>query len=143
VPATLRLFDEHPDRTWVVCGRGAPVRRRRALESRGVRLIESRVRGGHLDLLAVSRRLAKEGLTTLLLEGGGELAAAWLRGRLVDEVHWFLAPRLLGGDGRPSLGALELRKLAASPRLDGEVRRLGGDVYLRSEVRYPARRGDR
>ena len=50
--------------------------------------------------------LARAGLTQLLVEGGGELAAALLREGLVDELHWFLSNRLLGGDGRPALADL-------------------------------------
>jgi riboflavin biosynthesis pyrimidine reductase len=64
-----------------------------------------------------------------------------LRARLVDELHWFVAPRLLGGDGRPSLGDLGLKSLIASPLLDGRVGRLGGDLYIRGPVRYPPGRG--
>ena len=78
------------------------------------------------------RALAREGLTSLLVEGGGVLAAALLRDRLVDEVHWIVSPRLLGGDGRPALGPLGLARLAGAPQLEElAVRRLGGDLWLR------------
>ena len=53
----------------------------------------------------------------MLVEGGGQLAAALLREELVDEVHWFVAPRLLGEEGRAALGPLGLRRLGESPCL--------------------------
>ena len=53
-------------------------------------------KGRHLDLRRGLRLLAKAGITEVLVEGGGELAAALLREGLVDEVHWFVSPRLLG-----------------------------------------------
>jgi diaminohydroxyphosphoribosylaminopyrimidine deaminase/5-amino-6-(5-phosphoribosylamino)uracil reductase len=139
VSTRIRLFSDFPETTWVVYGRGAPASRRRAVERTGARLLEVPTLSGRVDLAAALRRLAREGLTQILVEGGGELAAAFLRRRMIDEVHWFLAPRLLGGDGRPALGALELRSLATAPWLEGDLGRREGDVYIRGAVHYPAR----
>jgi len=81
-------------------------------------------------------KLARTGLTQVLVEGGGELAAALLREGLVDELHWFLSNRLLGGDGRPALGPLEVRALAESYQLeDLRVRRAGDDLHIQGSVR--------
>ena len=120
--------------------RSAPISRRVAAML-GARVLEVPVRSGKLDLKRSAARLAREGLTQILVEGGGVLAAALLRARLVDELHWFVAPRLLGGDGRPSLGDLGLKSLIASPLIDGRVGRLGGDLYIRGPVCYPPGRG--
>jgi diaminohydroxyphosphoribosylaminopyrimidine deaminase/5-amino-6-(5-phosphoribosylamino)uracil reductase len=92
-------------------------------------------RGRHLDLPRALERLAREGLTSLLVEGGGGLAAALLRECLVDEVHWFAAPTLIGGDGRPALAALSLARLSSRIRLERQsVKRLGEDLYLHGLV---------
>ena len=78
---------------------------------------------------------AAEGLTSVFVEGGGVLAAALLRRGLVDELHWFAAPSLLGADGRPALGPLAVASLARRVRLrEVEVSRLGDDVYVRGLV---------
>jgi diaminohydroxyphosphoribosylaminopyrimidine deaminase/5-amino-6-(5-phosphoribosylamino)uracil reductase len=51
----------------------------------------------------------------------------------VDEIHWFAAPSLLGGDARPALAALGIRRLAERVALDvREVRRVGEDLYVRA-----------
>ena len=123
------------DRTWVLAGAGAPAARRRALEARGVRILEVGGQGGRLDLRRALARLGREGLTTLLVEGGGTLAAALLRAGLVDELHWFAAPSLLGGDARPALGPLAIRRLAGRVALEGaRVIRLGPDLYIHGKV---------
>lgn len=142
VPPTARLFRPDPERTLVLTARDAPARRRRALEAVGVRLVDlPRRRRGGLDLRRGLVRLGELGLTTLLVEGGGELAAALLREGLVDELHWFAAPTLLGGDARPALGALGLRRLAERTDLEvGEVRRLGPDLYVHGLVHGRAAR---
>jgi diaminohydroxyphosphoribosylaminopyrimidine deaminase/5-amino-6-(5-phosphoribosylamino)uracil reductase len=141
VPASAKLYRNHPERTWVLCSPNAAASRQRRLKALGARVLEVPVRTGKLDLKRSVARLAREGLTQILVEGGGVLAAALLRARLVDELHWFVAPRLLGGDGRPSLGDLGLKSLIASPLIDGRVGRLGGDLYIRGPICYPPGRG--
>jgi diaminohydroxyphosphoribosylaminopyrimidine deaminase/5-amino-6-(5-phosphoribosylamino)uracil reductase len=148
VPPTLGLYrDGFADRTWVLCGARAPQQRRRGVAATGARLFEVRTSGGHLRLKEALARLAREGLTEVLVEGGGQLAAALLREELVDEVHWFVAPRLLGEEGRAALGPLGLRRLGEAPRLEqprvrvlaqGRAARAGAalleDVYLWGRV---------
>jgi diaminohydroxyphosphoribosylaminopyrimidine deaminase/5-amino-6-(5-phosphoribosylamino)uracil reductase len=92
-------------------------------------------RGRQLDLGRALARLAEEGLTSLFVEGGGGLAGALLRARLVDEVHWFAAPSLIGGDGRPAVGELALRRLSSRVQLElRSVTRVGEDLYLHGLV---------
>jgi diaminohydroxyphosphoribosylaminopyrimidine deaminase/5-amino-6-(5-phosphoribosylamino)uracil reductase len=129
-----------PERTWVLHRAGARGARSRA--ATGARLLAVACRAGHVDLRKAVARLADEGLTTVLVEGGGELAAALLRARLVDEIHWFVAPVLLGGDGRPALGALGWKRLRDAIRLDvASATRIGEDWHWRARLRG-ARRGD-
>jgi diaminohydroxyphosphoribosylaminopyrimidine deaminase/5-amino-6-(5-phosphoribosylamino)uracil reductase len=97
---------------------------------------ESDAAGG-IDLAVLLRRLGDEGLTRLLVEGGGILAAALLRLDLVDRLVWMRAPMIIGGDGIPAVAALDLGVLANSPRftlLSSET--AGGDLietYRRAE----------
>jgi diaminohydroxyphosphoribosylaminopyrimidine deaminase/5-amino-6-(5-phosphoribosylamino)uracil reductase len=70
----------------------------------------------------------------VLLEGGGKLAASFMRAGLIDRIEWFRAPIVLGGDARPALAALELGKLADAPRWKRlDVRTLGDDLWERYE----------
>jgi diaminohydroxyphosphoribosylaminopyrimidine deaminase/5-amino-6-(5-phosphoribosylamino)uracil reductase len=130
VPPDAKLHRGKAGQSWVLCGPRAPASRRRGLAASGARLLDVPARGKFLDLRRALRRLAREGLTEVLVEGGGKLAGALLRAGLVDEVHWYVAPRLLGGDARPALGALGLRSLARAPQLaEARVRRVGRDVH--------------
>jgi diaminohydroxyphosphoribosylaminopyrimidine deaminase/5-amino-6-(5-phosphoribosylamino)uracil reductase len=136
VPAGRRLYrGSDAAATWVLAAPGASTARRRRLEARGVRVLSTPRRGRHLDLAGALGRLAREGLTSLFVEGGGELAAALLREGLVDEVHWFAAPALIGGDGRPAVGALSLPRLSSRVRFETRtLKRLGEDLYLHGLV---------
>jgi diaminohydroxyphosphoribosylaminopyrimidine deaminase/5-amino-6-(5-phosphoribosylamino)uracil reductase len=135
VPTTARLYAEDAARTWVLCSRGAPASRRRDVAARGARLLPMRPRGGRIPLDAALARLGAEGLGTLLVEGGGDLAAALLRAGLVDELVWFVAPRLLGADARPAIGPLAVRELDAAPAFAIErVARLGPDLLVEARA---------
>jgi len=135
VAPDARLYRGEAARTWVLCARRAAAARRRALSRVGAVLIDVPRRGRHLDLKRGLAELADRGLTQVLFEGGGGLAAVLLREDLVDEVHWFLSPQLIGSDGVASLGELRLRALADAYRLTAvEVRRVGCDLHLRGAI---------
>ena len=138
VPPTARLFTPvGATRTWLLCReRARGIERARERAERVLALPTGDP--GHVDLEAAFQRLAEEGLTTVLVEGGGQLAAALLRADLVDEVHWLLAPRLIGSDGKPGLGPLGLTRLADAVDLDSwKTRRRGPDLHLHGEIRRP------
>lgn len=136
------LTDGHADSTVVLHARDAAPARARRLAAIGARLVPVRRRGAHLDLGAALRALAGIGVCEVLVEGGGTLAAALVAGALVDELHFILAPRLLGADGVPALGPLAVSRLSHAPQLEiARVRRLGsGDWHV---VAYPVDRGQR
>ncbi len=81
---------------------------------------------------AVLADLARRGVRSLLVEGGGEVAASWLASGLYDRVHASVAPLLIGGRTAPGpLGGAGAETLSAAPRLtDLHVRRRGPDVIL-------------
>lgn len=117
--------------TWVVTAQPP----RPHLAEAGVRVLRVQPGAhGRPDLAAASAALAAEGLGRLFVEGGGEVAAGFLRAGLVDRIEWFRAPIVIGGDGRPALGDLGLEQLAAAPRFRRlDVRSVGDDLWERYE----------
>jgi diaminohydroxyphosphoribosylaminopyrimidine deaminase/5-amino-6-(5-phosphoribosylamino)uracil reductase len=104
--------------TWLVTSEQAPATRARALERAGVRLLRLAAGpDGRLDLARVLAKLAHEGLSRVLVEGGAELAGALLRARLVDRLVWFQAPLVIGGDGLPAVAAFGVETIAEARRL--------------------------
>lgn len=86
------------------------------------------------ELKAVVEALSREGLKRLFVEGGGQVAASFLRCGLVDVIEWFRAPIVIGGEGRPAIGALAVAGLADAPHFRRtEVRELGDDLWERYE----------
>lgn len=83
---------------------------------------------------AVLHELDHRGVTSVLIEGGGQVAASFLRAGLVDRIEWFRAPVLIGGDGRPGVAALALANLSDAPKFRRlTVTPLGDDLWERYE----------
>lgn len=115
---------------WLLHGPAAPDARRAAWSATGATLIEVAEAEGGLDLTAALSALAQRGITRILSEGGGTVAAGLLTAGLVDELALFTGAVLIGADGRPALGALGLAALAAASRpVLRETQVLGPDLY--------------
>jgi diaminohydroxyphosphoribosylaminopyrimidine deaminase/5-amino-6-(5-phosphoribosylamino)uracil reductase len=100
----------------------------------GVRVLQVKAAGDRPDLHHTLERLADEGVGRLFVEGGGQAAASFLRCGLVDAVEWFRAPIVLGGEGRPAVGALALESLGAAPRFRRVgIEAVGDDLWERYE----------
>lgn len=116
---------------WMVHTAAASQTARAAWTATGATLIEvATAPGGEVDPTAALQALAGRGLTRILCEGGGQLAASLMRARLIDDLATYHAGALIGADGRPALGALGLKTLAEAPRLvlrDSQT--LGGDAF--------------
>jgi diaminohydroxyphosphoribosylaminopyrimidine deaminase/5-amino-6-(5-phosphoribosylamino)uracil reductase len=103
--------------TWVVTRTDASPQRRAALERSGVEVLTvPAAAGAPIEIGATLAALAARGLTRVLVEGGGAVAAALLRARLVDRLVWFQAPLVIGGDGLAAIAELGLDALADGPR---------------------------
>jgi len=88
-----------------------------------------RERSGEGFLTAVAADLSAKGLTRVLVEGGGQVAAGLHRAGLIDELYWFRGGQVLGGDGRPTVAALGLDRLSDAPQFKRrEALRLGEDI---------------
>ncbi len=129
-PGSRLIRTAEPDRAWILGTRAAAAGRRERLEAAGARVLLNRARAGHVDLRRAWTRLGSLGVNDLLVEGGGGLAAALLRARLVDRLYWFSAPLLIGGDGRPVLEGLDVARLSQALRPDRVETRLLGDDFL-------------
>jgi diaminohydroxyphosphoribosylaminopyrimidine deaminase / 5-amino-6-(5-phosphoribosylamino)uracil reductase len=115
---------------WLLCTPEAPAPAREALQSKGVEVIEvASNEQGRVEVAAAARELGKRQLMRVLIEGGGEVAAAFLKAELVDRVTAYQAGLMLGADSRSAVAGLGVQKLGFAPRFRlVSIRSLGGDV---------------
>jgi diaminohydroxyphosphoribosylaminopyrimidine deaminase/5-amino-6-(5-phosphoribosylamino)uracil reductase len=91
-----------------------------------------------LDLEAVLRSLYNLGITKVLCEGGAQLAAGLIEARLVDDLQWFLAPKLLLDSSAKDALALD-RALLLKDALKIDLftcRPIGGDILVSGLLKY-------
>ena len=129
------VSDEYVALTTVVVAKGAPVRRVAALRKR-VNVLEAPARNGRVDLRWLLKRLGREEVTHLLVEGGGEVNASFFENKLAQRVAFFYAPKVLGGKrARPAVGGKGAVNLKEAPKLENaQWRRLGPDLLLTARV---------
>jgi diaminohydroxyphosphoribosylaminopyrimidine deaminase / 5-amino-6-(5-phosphoribosylamino)uracil reductase len=93
-------------------------------------------RGANADepvsISALLDELGRRRMTNVLVEGGGKLLGALFDAGAIDEVHVFIAPKLIGGANAPSpIGGAGLEKIATALSVkDIDVRYIGDDIYL-------------
>ena len=106
--------------------------RRSALLARGVRVEEVAADDGFLDLLAVLKKLGELDVNEVLVEAGPTLAGQLLSTSFVDELLLYIAPKLLGPQGRPLVNLPELQSLQDALGFAlFDAKRFGDDLRLR------------
>lgn len=127
--------------TWVACADARANRSRAsALRRRGVHIVKLPAHGGRVDVEPLMDELAEAGATNMLVEGGGRVIAHFHERQLADEVHVYLAPLLIGGDGAP--GPIRGRGpalVSEALRLPAgyQIRPIGDGWFLRARLWQP------
>ena len=103
--------------TLLVTHEGNEAARLQAYRDAGVEVVQVATDAdGHVSLDATLSLLGERGITRLLVEGGGHLAASLLRGGLIDRLAWFQAPLVIGGDGVAAVSGFGVDRLDEAPR---------------------------
>jgi diaminohydroxyphosphoribosylaminopyrimidine deaminase / 5-amino-6-(5-phosphoribosylamino)uracil reductase len=81
---------------------------------------------------ALLAELGRRRLTNVLVEGGGRVLGSLLDMREIDEVHVFIAPKLVGGASAAApVAGRGIAEMAAALQLEApHVRQLGDDAYI-------------
>lgn len=107
----------------------------RALAEQGVIILFAGATSqGYVDINIAMDMLGHHGIKTLLIEGGGTLAASFIKAGLVDVIEWYRAPIIMGGDGRNAIGDLGLEAMTFVHKFNRiEFKEMGADIYERYE----------
>jgi diaminohydroxyphosphoribosylaminopyrimidine deaminase/5-amino-6-(5-phosphoribosylamino)uracil reductase len=120
----------------VFAGPAAPEMAAKGLVRRGAEVVRIPCVRDRLDLSRVLAELGRREISSVLVEGGGAIATAFLEGRLADKILLAVSPRLIGGaKAVPLFGGEGPARIADSLRL-GRVSsfRLGGDLIVEGYV---------
>ena len=89
-----------------------------------------------VDLRALLHELGRRQMTNVLVEGGGRVLGSLFDQQLIDEVHVFVAPKIVGGKAaRTPVGGLGLAEIPQTVSLDRhQIQIIDGDTYIRGRI---------
>ncbi|NQT36178.1 MAG: bifunctional diaminohydroxyphosphoribosylaminopyrimidine deaminase/5-amino-6-(5-phosphoribosylamino)uracil reductase RibD [Planctomycetes bacterium] len=123
----------------VAAGAEAPETHRRRLTDAGCEVFVCPGESHADRLVALLDELGRRRLTNVLVEGGGRLVGSLLDGGQIDEVHVFIAPKLVGGaEATTPVAGVGLETIAQSLTLDApKIQQIGPDMYIQGRVVRP------
>jgi diaminohydroxyphosphoribosylaminopyrimidine deaminase/5-amino-6-(5-phosphoribosylamino)uracil reductase len=138
IPSAARLLAASATScTLIATTPGAPREKRLQLEAAGAKVLVVEGDGPGVSLGPLMDQLGNMQVTSILLEGGGELHGSALRASIVDKVLYFLAPKLIGGRSAPvAIGGEGFARLEEAVTLERmHVRQLDDDLLIEGYVR--------
>jgi diaminohydroxyphosphoribosylaminopyrimidine deaminase/5-amino-6-(5-phosphoribosylamino)uracil reductase len=129
MPVTAKLLNL-PGETWILTGSTDP-QKIAQLESAKVKIFQLATKHERLDLKTVMAFLGQQQINSVMVEAGATLNGALLNENLVDEWWLYMAPCILGDQGRGLFHLPEMEKMADKKRLQmTSVRQIGNDLRL-------------
>lgn len=137
IPLSAKVVLEESGLTIIATTGAAPADKAKKLEERGVRILKIAPDGKRVSMKALMAELGRMDITSVLVEGGAEIAASALESGIVDKVAFFIAPKIMGG--RDSIGAVggasPVHLTDAVELKDMTVRRVGEDLVVEGYVK--------
>jgi len=137
IPLSSQVFNQSGEVIVVVAGRCNP-EAVMELEKTSARILQITGNNADISMRDLMQRLGEMGILSVLVEGGGELAAACLKEQVVDKAMFYYAPKIIGGrDAVASVGGLGISNVSQAPRLIKIKRRaLGDDLLVEGHIEY-------
>ena len=123
--------------TWVFHSENASVRRIADFQAMGIRLFAIKEDMNGINLLEVLKILGREGLSSVMVEGGAKVHGAFLKAQLFDYAYLFYAPLFAGDRGVSLIDGVEGKDKQSAPRLVAvHYKRLGEDMLISGQIVY-------
>lgn len=131
-PRSLHLFKRARGQTIILTTSRASGAMKRFLEKKGCIVIVCRsTSDGRVFLPHALKKLGELGITSILIEGGGQLFADFFGRNLVDRAVVCIAPKLIGGGGLDFLPGISIKKISEAIKLrDVQTQTLGDNVVV-------------
>lgn len=132
IPAAAAFWNEPGPPVWIACGEDIPRREVNRFEKLGATVVVCRSEGGKVSLPSLLENLTARGITSIMVEGGGELLGSFFDAGLVDRVVSFIAPLIIGGKKAiPAVGGKGITPLQEAFRLrEIKRRRFDSDICV-------------
>jgi len=131
MPLSARLLRE-PGETIVAVTPAASKEVQHALANAGADVLEVAAEGESVHLDTLLRRLGQRDITSVLVEGGGQLIASLIEQQQAHKVMAFIAPVIVGGREAPTpVEGVGIERITDATHLkDVDIKRVGADVLV-------------
>ena len=118
--------------TLIAVTENAPLAKIDTLKSAGADVLIIKEEEGRVCVGALMRELGRKEITSVLIEGGGEINAAALQAGIIDKLMFFVAPKLIGGKDAPGpIGGVGIARLTEAFELrDAKTSQIGADFLI-------------
>ena len=133
VPASARIFRlTKPEDIVIATTNKASLAKREQWLARGVEVVVVLEKAGRVDLKRLFKDLAKRKIASILIEGGSTILGAALKAGLVDRLHVYVAPKVMGRvHKKGAVTGLDVRQAAKDLQFEiRDLRRVGPDVFI-------------
>jgi diaminohydroxyphosphoribosylaminopyrimidine deaminase/5-amino-6-(5-phosphoribosylamino)uracil reductase len=96
-PVTADVLKTKAARTIVVVGPRASRVKLARLQKRGAEILIVKASAGRIDIKELMKKLGQRQITSVLIEGGGEVAASVIEAGEADKAYFFIVPKIFGG----------------------------------------------
>jgi len=138
IPLDYKLITDGQAETWIFTSQDYDEEKRQRLKELGVSIFVTS-HPTSVNVLEVVRRLGESDISSVLLEGGGNVNASFLKNELIDKVILYVAPKLIGGKEAPSFlegtGIAEMQN--AIELEDTNIVSIGNDFKFTAYPVYP------
>ncbi len=123
--------------TILATGKNTSKSKRHSVTDKGTEVWTFPTNNGVIDLYDFAQRAGEKEIVSAIVEGGQQLATSFLKAQLIDDLHIYQAPRILG-KGISGIGELDIKLVTESLKLSKvSLRRLGTDILYSAKVDYP------
>lgn len=133
IPLAAKLLCDREAPVIIAVGPEAPAEKLAALQAKGAEVLKlPLVAGRGVSLRHLFAELGQRKITSIFVEGGAEVNASALAENVADKVHWFIAPKIIGGKTAPGpVGGLGVSDMAQATVLeDIQVQTIGKDILM-------------
>lgn len=134
-PLDAKLVTDNLAETWIFTSANYDEVKKEKLVSQGTRIFHT-TGSTHVNVQEVVQLLGENSISSLLIEGGGTINAAFLENKLIDKAVIYIAPKLIGGKNAPTFlegSGIDLMSDAVE-LADTDIQKIGKDFKF---VGYP------
>jgi len=129
VPLNSKIFDG--GNVIIATTKNHNKKNKKILEGKGAKILITDEKNGRVDLKKLMRKLGELEITSVLIEGGSEINASALKSGIVDKVRFYIAPKIIGDDGKTVISGLGTDSIKDSIKIKNlDCRKLNDDLVL-------------